>query len=166
LDTQGRLPSATKNYLQRGSACNQHPEDMRSEVEPTVTQVGLAVIFRDDEVLVARRHRDAPLGGFWEFPGGKVWPGESVPTCVEREVGEEVGVQVRAEPSFLTVEHQYAHARVRLDCCRCTLIAGEPQALECAEVRWVPLVELAQYRFPAANASLLTRLAELARSAR
>jgi mutator protein MutT len=135
---------------------------MHSGSESTVTHVGLAVILRDGEVLVARRHRDAPLGGLWEFPGGKVRPGESVPACVEREVEEEVGVQVRSEPPFMTAEHQYAHARVRLSCCRCTLIAGEPQALECAEVRWVPLVELPQYDFPEANASLLTGLTQLA----
>lgn len=132
---------------------------MSSSEQNAVVDIGLAVIVHTGRVLIARRNPETVLGGCWEFPGGKLQPGETPAECVCREVNEEVGLQVEAAAPFAVIEHEYPHGRVRLHCCRCRLLAGSPRALECAEVRWVLPADLPRYPFPEANAPLLRQLA-------
>ena len=64
--------------------------------EKKLVEVAIALVFRQGQVLISRRPAQAHLGGFWEFPGGKLEAGESPERCAEREVLEEVGVVVHA----------------------------------------------------------------------
>lgn len=111
-----------------------------------------------DHYLITLRPPDAVLGGFWEFPGGKVEPGESPRACVEREFREEVGLQVSVEESLGVLEHTYEHAHVTLRPFRCRWLAGEPRNLQVADHRWVRPKDLEQYDFPPANEPLLKLL--------
>ena len=120
--------------------------------------VDIAVVLRGDRVLICRRRDDAPLGGFWEFPGGKREPGESAEACVVREVREEVGIEVRHCHSIVIIEHEYPDVRVRLHPHVCAHVAGEARAIGCQEVRWVEPATLREYRFPPANDVLIERL--------
>lgn len=105
-------------------------------------------------VLISRRHGQAVLGGFWEFPGGKIHPGESPQDAVRRELAEELAIQVDVEQPLLCVEHAYDHGLVRLQAFYCRLMSGRPRADGVARWRWVRPADLLRYPFPPANAPL------------
>jgi mutator protein MutT len=130
-----------------------------TDADPTPVEIAAAVIEDRGRLLIARRWDDAVLGGYWEFPGGKRRPGESLIACLLREVDEEVGVAIEVGDVIERVAHRYPHGLVEISFFRGALTSGTPQARGCAEVRWVSAFELPQYRFPPANRSLVQRLA-------
>lgn len=99
--------------------------------------VTAAVIQRGETVLIARRPADGLLGGLWEFPGGKVEPGESLPEALQREIREELGAGVSVGAPFGVYQHGYTHFKVTLHAFLCQLNHQEPQALVASEIRWV-----------------------------
>ena len=107
--------------------------------------VSAAVIWRDSQVLIAQRPTEGLLGGLWEFPGGKIEPGEDLRSGLQREIQEELGSSVTVEDALGAYEHAYTHFRVTLHAFRCRLTEGEPRALAAPEVRWVALDELGSY---------------------
>ena len=121
--------------------------------------VALALIWKDELLLVSRRPPGAHLAGFWEFPGGKCRAGESAAACAEREAREEVGVVCRAVRVREPIAHAYTDRHVLLSPVDCTWLSGEPRPLGVAEVRWLRPSELSSYEFPPANAPLLDALA-------
>jgi len=114
-------------------------------------------------VLIGHRFPFGHLADLWEFPGGKVEPGESSAECVRREVLEEVGLVVAVERLVLTQRQEYPDRQVVIDFHLCRWIAGVPQAIECQAVRWVQPDRLEAYRFPEANHRVLETLAEAIR---
>lgn len=123
-----------------------------------IIDVVAAIIRRRSEILITRRFDHVHLPGMWEFPGGKVEPGESLPMALEREILEELGVSIRVHDEFFTVDHDYPTKSVRLHFFNCSIIAGEPQPIEAADMRWVEPVNLGQFEFPPADAELIARL--------
>ncbi|HZW02849.1 MAG TPA: A/G-specific adenine glycosylase [Anaerolineaceae bacterium] len=107
--------------------------------------VTAAVIERGGELLLARRPAEGLLGGLWEFPGGKLEPGETLEQCLRREIQEELGVDVQVGSPFGVYEHAYTHFRVTLHAFRCRLNGGRPQALHASEIRWVAAPALGEY---------------------
>jgi A/G-specific adenine glycosylase len=107
--------------------------------------VTAAVISRDGCVLIACRPPHGLLGGLWEFPGGKQQQGEDLPTCLQREICEELGAKIKVDTQLGVYHHAYTHFRVTLYAFRCTLLQGEPFPIQAAELRWVSPAELAQY---------------------
>jgi len=98
--------------------------------------------------LIAKRAEGSHLAGFWEFPGGKKEDGETLEQCLEREIKEELGIQVQVETLLITVYHEYENRTVTLYLFLCTHLSGRPEPLQCEEVRWVYPEDLVQYRFP------------------
>jgi len=121
-------------------------------------EVSAALIFRGGQLLITQRHASAHLGGLWEFPGGKREPGETFEQCLVREIREELGVEISVGDLFEEIAHDYPEKSVHLKFFICQLLAGEPQPLECAAVKWIGRAELAAHEFPAADAQLLARL--------
>lgn len=121
-------------------------------------EVSAALIFRDGKLLITQRHRDAHLGGLWEFPGGKREGGETFEQCLVRELREELGVEAVVQGLFDEVTHVYPEKMVWLKFFLCRLLTGEPQALGCAAVKWVGKPELTEHDFPDADARLLDKL--------
>jgi 8-oxo-dGTP diphosphatase len=118
--------------------------------------VAVAVLRNDrDEVLLTRRHAHSHQGGLWEFPGGKVEPGESLDSALRREIAEELGVTVLQHQPLLDVFHDYADKPVRLEVREVTQFSGEPTPLEGQPMRWVPRAQLVDYEFPRANVAIV-----------
>jgi A/G-specific adenine glycosylase len=122
-------------------------------------QIGVAVIWNDrGEILIDRRKAEGLLGGLWEFPGGKIEPGETVQDCIAREVQEELGIAIAVEEHLITVDHAYSHFKVSLQVHHCRHLSGEPQTIECDEIRWTTLAEIGQFPFPKANSRIIDAL--------
>jgi A/G-specific adenine glycosylase len=107
--------------------------------------VTAAVISRDGRVLIACRPPHGLLGGLWEFPGGKQQEGEDLPTCLRREIWEELGAEIEVDAQLGVYRHAYTHFRVTLYAFRCILVNGEPYPIQAAELRWVSPAELPQF---------------------
>ena len=121
--------------------------------------IGVGIIEREDgKVLIALRPEDVMLGGLWEFPGGKQEDGEIIQQTIERELKEELGVEVHAYKEFMSLKHVYSHFSITLHAYNCTLISGEPKPKSSQEIRWVDISELEQYPFPKANKQLTEKL--------
>jgi 8-oxo-dGTP diphosphatase len=96
-----------------------------------VTEVAVGVVFRaDGAVLLADRPPGKPYPGYWEFPGGKVEPGESIAAALVRELHEELGISVAASTPWVTFEFDYPHAYVRLHFERVHDWSGSPHSRE------------------------------------
>jgi len=120
--------------------------------------VAVGLIWRDGELLVAKRPSNGLLGGLWELPGGKMQNGESLQEAVIRKVHEELGVKVTVERHFMTVNHAYSHFRITMHAFHCRYVSGQPQAVGCDEWRWAKPDDLRELAFPRANGKLLERL--------
>jgi len=107
--------------------------------------VTAAVIRRDDKILIARRPADGLLGGMWEFPGGKLEPGEDLQTCLQREIEEELAVLVQVGQPIGIFHHAYTHYKITLHAFECVLSAGEPRPLHADEICWVTGQQLADF---------------------
>ncbi|MDX1437024.1 MAG: NUDIX domain-containing protein, partial [Anaerolineales bacterium] len=107
--------------------------------------VAAAVIEDGERVLITRRPQDALLGGMWEFPGGKIRPDEALEEGLQREIKEELGVQVRVGEACGTYHHAYTHYRITLHAFRCRLAGGRPEPLEVDEIQWAHFDDLTEY---------------------
>ena len=146
--------------------CQAYNLDIQSQIPMSETrapiphkQIGVAVIWNDrGQILIDRRKPDGLLGGLWEFPGGKVEVGETIADCIQREIREELGTEIAVGDLLVVVDHTYSHFRVTLNVHHCQHLSGEPQAIECDEIRWVTLAELDQFPFPKANLQIIQAL--------
>jgi len=123
-----------------------------------VVEVVAAVVERDGRYLITRRLEGTHLAGLWEFPGGKMLPGEKPEDALRRELQEELGVEAEVGELIETVEWTYPEKSVRLLFFRCAL-RGEPCPQERQEISWVEAAQLQEYQFPAADLRLIERLA-------
>ncbi len=121
--------------------------------------IGVGVIWNQQgQILIDRRRPTGVLGGFWEFPGGKIETGETSEECIKREIWEELGIVIEVGKHLITIAHTYAHLNVTLIVHHCKYIDGVPQPIECDEIRWVNLEELDQFNFPEANFQIIAAL--------
>jgi mutator protein MutT len=120
----------------------------------TAIVVTAAVVERDGLFLVTRRQKGVHLEGYWEFPGGKCDPKESLEASLERELREELDVAARIGGEVFTTTHAYPERRVELHFFRCELLE-EPRPQIGQEMRWVRRDELATLQFPPADAELI-----------
>ncbi|MFP5383464.1 MAG: Nudix family hydrolase [Gammaproteobacteria bacterium] len=124
-----------------------------------VVHVAVAVI-RDaaGRVLVAQRLPHQHLAGLWEFPGGKLEPGESLADGMRREIREELGVEVDALAPLMRVEHAYPGKTVLLDIWRITRWSGKPHGAEGQPLRWLHPDDMDARDFPPADVPIIEAL--------
>lgn len=112
----------------------------------------------EGNILIAKRADHAHQGGLWEFPGGKVEPGESVTQALARELREELAVESRRFAPVIEIVHDYGDKVVHLDVHRVTDFDGTPRGAEGQPLRWVSQSDLTDYAFPAANRPIISAL--------
>ena len=120
-----------------------------------------AVVEQDEQFFLTRRHAGTHLEGLWEFPGGKVDPGETHADALRREIREELDADVDVQDLVFEITHDYPDRTVALSFYRCSF-KGTPRALLGQEMRWVRRDELRGLGFPPADRELITLLSESA----
>jgi A/G-specific adenine glycosylase len=120
--------------------------------------IAVGVVRRGDRLLITRRKSEGLLGGLWEFPGGKLKPGESAAEACVREILEEVNLQVQVLGRLTRVRHAYTHFRICMDVFTCRFMAGEVRLNGPADYRWVRPNEIDAYPFPRANRKFIPLL--------
>ena len=122
--------------------------------------VTAAIITQEGRILLVQRPDHAPMGGLWEFPGGKVEPGETPEAALARELAEELGITVAVGPRYHVTEHRYPGGpNVRLLFYPCAITGGALQLLWGQACRWVAPADLPAYPTPAADQEVVARLA-------
>lgn len=122
--------------------------------------VGL-IVSPQNKLLIALRPDDVMLGGLWEFPGGKKENGESLSQAVQREMREELEVDVRVCGKFKQLKHTYSHFKITLHAFWCSITSGTPKPVSGKDLKWVTLSEIDQFPFPKANKTLIDDLREM-----
>ncbi|MFL6438191.1 MAG: (deoxy)nucleoside triphosphate pyrophosphohydrolase [Terriglobales bacterium] len=123
-------------------------------------QVVAALIVRDGKVLICQRAQDQPMALKWEFPGGKVEPGEEEPAALHRELQEELGISATIEEKVTSVQHHYRKGgAVELHFYRVQKYEGEMENRIFEQIRWVDRRDLPQFDFLAADRDLIQQIA-------
>ncbi|HHG89849.1 MAG TPA: (deoxy)nucleoside triphosphate pyrophosphohydrolase [Devosia sp.] len=125
--------------------------------------VACALIDADGRVLIAQRRQSDDFGGMWEFPGGKVEPGETPEVAVIREMAEELGVQISqpclAPLTFASFSYENFHLLMPLFVCR--KWQGMPEPRDHGALKWVKPSALRNYSMPPADEPLIAHLCDL-----
>lgn len=117
------------------------------------------IIADDGRVLITRRKDEQPMGGQWEFPGGKLEPGEAPTAGLARELREELGVEVAVGRAWDVLHHAYPEFDLLMIVYACRLAPGAtPRAVEVADLAWCRPAELGGYAILPADAPLVDRL--------
>lgn len=123
-------------------------------------RVVAAEIERDGAFLITQRRAEAVLPLLWEFPSGKVEPGESDEEALARELVERLGVRVEVGKLSMFIKHEYADYALDFCVYRCTLLDETISKRRVRDWRWVPPSEMDQYEFPPADAQTIRSLLE------
>lgn len=122
-----------------------------------------AAIIRDelDRILIARRRPGKSQAGLWEFPGGKLEPGESPEDCLRRELREEMSIEIEVGGFFAENEHAYGDTVIRLIAYDAVYVRGDIRLTDHDLVEWVEAGALYQYEFAPADVPFVNRLMPL-----
>lgn len=131
--------------------------------KPILLVAAAALVDRDNRVLISKRPEGKQLAGLWEFPGGKVNPGETPEAALRRELAEELGIDVRETclAPFTFASHAYKDFHLLMPLFLCRNWDGEVEPQEGQEIAWVRAKRLADYPMPPADAPLIPWLRDL-----
>lgn len=131
-----------------------------AETKQRTVLVVAAVLVEDGRVLLSQRKGGTHLAGAWEFPGGKVEPGEDPRDALVRELAEELGIEAEVGEIVDVTFHRYAEKSVLLLFfeARRTSGSAEPRALDVADVAWTGPEGLVESRFPPADVAILAKV--------
>lgn len=113
--------------------------------------IGVAVIWKNNKILIGKRQEDKMLGGLWEFPGGKQKENETIQETVIREVKEETDLDIKIDSQYCSLKHAYTHFKITLHAFKAHVVAGTEKAQSATEIKWATLEECNALPFPKAN---------------
>jgi 8-oxo-dGTP diphosphatase len=158
-ESPGRSPGGNTDKTIDDRPVEQRPIEQRNDIR-TVRAVSAALILRGDEVLICQRRPDQPLGSKWEFPGGKMEPGETAEEALRRELKEELNIDAVVSTQVAHIRHNYrSGGAVDLQFFLVKEYTGEVTNLIFQDVRWCPLRNLPEYDFVTADRNLVRDLA-------
>jgi 8-oxo-dGTP diphosphatase len=130
---------------------------------PILLVAAAALVDVDNRVLIAERPAGKAMAGLWEFPGGKVGPGETPEAALARELKEELGIEVclTCLAPFTFSSHAYAEFHLLMPLYLCRNWEGEPTPRENQRIKWVRALRLADYPMPPADLPLIPFLRDL-----
>jgi mutator protein MutT len=123
-----------------------------------IIEVGCAVIQNEGKILIAQRKTGSYYGGYWEFPGGKQEPGETIEQCLVREVREELGVEIEPLRLLRKTSHTYPEREVLLHFYLCRLVSGQPSKIDCEDFCWIEPKDSGEFQFLPADGDILEDL--------
>ena len=118
----------------------------------------VAANFRKANTIFATEKRYGEFKGYWEFPGGKVEPGESLEEALRREIREELQVEIYIEEKFTELDYDYPHFHLTMHCYFCSVLSGEITLVEATDARWLKKEELNTVNWLPADISLIEEL--------
>ncbi|GAB1792385.1 (deoxy)nucleoside triphosphate pyrophosphohydrolase [Priestia megaterium] len=121
-------------------------------------KVTAAIIKDKNRLLIAKRHSKDPLGGKWEFPGGKIEPGETPQDCLVREIKEELGVEVKIGPFYDDNVYNSQDHGIHLLFYWAEIIKGEVIPVVHDDLKWITINELASFDFAPADIPIVKKL--------
>lgn len=121
-------------------------------------QVAVAVIHKRGKIFIQKRKDGGLMAGLWEFPGGRVEKDEDPVDALHREIGEELGIKVKNVEFFMKIQHAYTKYLVDLHCFVADFHEGTVVLKAACDSKWVKLLELEEFPFPAANVRLIEGL--------
>lgn len=132
-------------------------------MKPMLLVAAVALIDADNRVLIAQRPEGKSMAGLWEFPGGKVEPGETPEEALQRELKEELGIDVclTCMAPFSFASHAYEKFHLLMPLYICRTWDGEISPREGQKVEWVRAMHLARYEMPPADLPLIPWLRDL-----
>lgn len=122
------------------------------------TEIAIGVLKQQGKVCLSVRQAHQSFAGSWEFPGGKVAPGESIDSALRREFLEELAIETSQWRPLLVIPWHYDSVSVRLHVYESDSFQGEPVGNEGQTVRWIPINQLSEIEFPAANRGIVVAL--------
>jgi 8-oxo-dGTP diphosphatase len=130
---------------------------------PLVLVAAVVLVDADGRVLLAQRPEGKAMAGLWEFPGGKVDPGETPEAALIRELAEELGIDVAASclAPFTFASHAYADFHLLMPLYVCRKWQGIAIAREGQRLKWVRPAQLSEYKMPPADKPLVAMLRDL-----
>ena len=137
------------------------PDSLMNEPEmPLLLVAAVALIDADNRVLIAQRPAGKPMAGLWEFPGGKVEPGERPEAALIRDLREDLGIEVSESclAPFVFASHAYDNFHLLMPLYLCRRWSGVVVAHEHAALAWVKPAKLSDYPMPPADAPLVAWL--------
>ncbi|PLX04158.1 MAG: 8-oxo-dGTP diphosphatase MutT [Marinilabiliales bacterium] len=124
-------------------------------------KVVCGIIRNGDKIFIARRRKEKSLGGFWEFPGGKLEDGEDPKDALERELQEELSMEVVVEDYFMTNIHKYSTFTIELIAYHCNFISAAGSSTDHDKSEWIIPSKLSEFNLAPADISIALKFIEV-----
>ena len=157
---QGMMDYAAAELRGKGERKHKGIRRERQKTESTLvgTRVAVGLIIRGKEILIQKVSGKKYPSACYEFPGGKMEPGETERKCLKRELMEELGIEAAVRPPMMHTEYSYGEKHFIFSWHRCSILLGEPYGKEGQEIKWVALRDLDQYDFLPADDEIVRAL--------